>query len=320
MEAGGVRGSLRDLAGRIDADTPHALSAAASIGRSLVHKAGMTAPLRRALLDAYHRLGERVSVAVRSSATMEDAAGSSFAGMNETFTNVAGDDELVERVVRCWMSAWAERVLAYRASQKIERRAGDRGGGAADGRCRSRRRHVHRRPGDGRPPSHRRRGGLRARRGRRRRSGRARHLRSGQGRIGAAARRSASAKRPTRSCAARTAKTAASSSAQRSSASACSATRSWPGCASSALRIERHYGAPQDIEWAIEGPSIFIVQSRPITTLARPGADARGWRDPDRRPRCVPRKRQRPGADTALGGRRRSPAKGRRAGRGDDQP
>jgi len=34
------------------------------------------------------------------------------------------------------------------------------------------------------------------------------------------------------------------------------------------LSIERHYGAPQDIEWAIEGGEIFIVQSRPITTLA----------------------------------------------------
>ena len=48
---------------------------------------------------------------MRSSATAEDTATTSFAGMNETFTNVAGDDELVARVVDCWASLFGERVV-----------------------------------------------------------------------------------------------------------------------------------------------------------------------------------------------------------------
>jgi pyruvate,water dikinase len=58
-------------------------------------------------------------VAVRSSATAEDTAATSFAGMNETFTNVRGDDELVERVVDCWASLFGARVCSYRATRHV---------------------------------------------------------------------------------------------------------------------------------------------------------------------------------------------------------
>jgi pyruvate,water dikinase len=56
---------------------------------------------------------------VRSSATSEDAKGTSFAGMNETFTNVRTEKELSERVPDCWASAYAPRVSAYRADQGV---------------------------------------------------------------------------------------------------------------------------------------------------------------------------------------------------------
>ena len=55
--------------------------------------------MRRAVLDAYRELGGSDRVAVRSSATAEDTASTSFAGMNETFTNVCGDPELADRIV-----------------------------------------------------------------------------------------------------------------------------------------------------------------------------------------------------------------------------
>jgi pyruvate, water dikinase len=83
-----------------------------------VRKAGVPDGLRRAILDAYHGIGGGL-VAVRSSATAEDTAGTSFAGMNETFTNVSGDDALIERVVDCWASLFGERVLSYRATQHV---------------------------------------------------------------------------------------------------------------------------------------------------------------------------------------------------------
>jgi pyruvate,water dikinase len=74
---------------------------------------------RRALLDAYHALGGG-PVAVRSSATAEDAADTSAAGQQETVLGVTGDDRLVEAVERCWRSLFTERAVAYRAKQGVD--------------------------------------------------------------------------------------------------------------------------------------------------------------------------------------------------------
>jgi pyruvate,water dikinase len=75
--------------------------------------------IRDAVLDAYHRLGPDARVAVRSSATVEDTAETSFAGMHESFTNIQGDDALIRSVTSCWASLFGERVVAYRASRSI---------------------------------------------------------------------------------------------------------------------------------------------------------------------------------------------------------
>ena len=67
---------------------------------------------------AYHQLGSP-PVAVRSSATTEDLREASFAGQQETFLNVSGDDQLLEAVRRCWASLWTARAIAYRARHGI---------------------------------------------------------------------------------------------------------------------------------------------------------------------------------------------------------
>jgi pyruvate,water dikinase len=85
--------------------------------QGLVHKAGVDDAVRRPILDAYRGLGDGAVVAVRSSATGEDGADASFAGMNATITNVAGDDGVVDAVTRCWMSLFSPRVITYRASR-----------------------------------------------------------------------------------------------------------------------------------------------------------------------------------------------------------
>jgi pyruvate,water dikinase len=56
-------------------------------------------------------------VAVRSSATGEDGRDASFAGMNKTITNVAGEDALIDAVEDCWASLFTARVLTYRSSR-----------------------------------------------------------------------------------------------------------------------------------------------------------------------------------------------------------
>jgi len=119
MDQAGVRQELRAKFEQVDADDAEKLSAVGAEARSLIHGAAVPDGLRAEILDAYARLGDAPLVAVRSSATSEDTAGTSFAGMHQTFTNVRGADELLDRVVECWTSVFGDRVLAYRASQHM---------------------------------------------------------------------------------------------------------------------------------------------------------------------------------------------------------
>ncbi|SDI34926.1 pyruvate, water dikinase [Sinosporangium album] len=61
-------------------------------------------------------------VAVRSSATAEDLPHASFAGQQDTFLNVVGADAVLEAVRRCWASLWTDRAVAYRAANGIDHR------------------------------------------------------------------------------------------------------------------------------------------------------------------------------------------------------
>jgi pyruvate,water dikinase len=77
---------------------------------------------RDALLAAYHAMGGG-PVAVRSSATAEDGEAASFAGQQETFLGVQGDEALIESITACWNSLRGERAIAYRQAQGIDEHA-----------------------------------------------------------------------------------------------------------------------------------------------------------------------------------------------------
>src|SRR5499426_633792 len=69
--------------------------------------------------DAYAAMGGG-PVAVRSSATAEDLPGASSAGQHDTILNVTGEEALLDAVRRCWASLWNERAVAYRAANGID--------------------------------------------------------------------------------------------------------------------------------------------------------------------------------------------------------
>jgi pyruvate, water dikinase len=73
-----------------------------------------TEPPRDLIKAAYERLPQDVSVAVRSSACAEDGAEASYAGQQETYLFVETLDEVVDKVVECWLSFFSERALFYR--------------------------------------------------------------------------------------------------------------------------------------------------------------------------------------------------------------
>ncbi|UDY37345.1 PEP/pyruvate-binding domain-containing protein [Dermatobacter hominis] len=72
-----------------------------------------------AVRDAYRAMGERVHVAVRSSAVGEDGAADSFAGAHDTVLDVVGADDVVAAVRACRASAASERAVAYRDAKGI---------------------------------------------------------------------------------------------------------------------------------------------------------------------------------------------------------
>ena len=85
--------------------------------QQLVREAAMEEELREAIATAYAELGEDASVAVRSSACAEDSEEASFAGQQETYLHVRGADAVIERVRDCWGSFFSERAMFYRAQK-----------------------------------------------------------------------------------------------------------------------------------------------------------------------------------------------------------
>ncbi|MCI4341158.1 MAG: phosphoenolpyruvate synthase, partial [Thermoplasmata archaeon] len=82
--------------------------------------------LREEILRAFREYSRENDVqfsAVRSSATAEDLEGASFAGLQETYLNITGEDALLQAIRKCWGSLFTPRVLVYRARKGFDHRA-----------------------------------------------------------------------------------------------------------------------------------------------------------------------------------------------------
>jgi pyruvate,water dikinase len=116
-EAGAVP-RLREVFAGMDPDDVADLHQRAARAREIVSEAPLPDDLVAAIRTGYRSLeeeyGERVAVAVRSSATAEDLPEASFAGQHDSFLDVSGEDELLEAVRRCFASAFTDRGVHYR--------------------------------------------------------------------------------------------------------------------------------------------------------------------------------------------------------------
>ncbi len=92
--------------------------------REILYGAGLPDDLAREILDGYRRLqeeyGDDMSVAVRSSATAEDLPTASFAGQQETYLNVHGEQSLLDSCRRCFASLFTDRAIHYRVDQGFD--------------------------------------------------------------------------------------------------------------------------------------------------------------------------------------------------------
>ncbi|WP_157220151.1 phosphoenolpyruvate synthase [Flavisphingomonas formosensis] len=114
----GLAGRLLGILEATDWSSKDAASAAEAL-RQLVANATWPDGLEEDLRAAYRRLGagRSLAVAVRSSATLEDLPGASFAGLHESYLNIRGEHELVAAVRRCFASIFTERAISYRIAK-----------------------------------------------------------------------------------------------------------------------------------------------------------------------------------------------------------
>jgi pyruvate,water dikinase len=110
-----------DLVGRVtrelDVHETAALQAASDEIRALILGHPLPREMDEAIRHGYRTLGEQLRVAVRSSAVSEDGEAASFAGQQETFLNVRGDEAVLRDVQECWASFFSPRALFYRAQK-----------------------------------------------------------------------------------------------------------------------------------------------------------------------------------------------------------
>jgi pyruvate,water dikinase len=103
----------------IDHSDPVGLRRTSRFVRALIEEVPIHPKIEAAIRYSYYELCDRcgvedVPVAVRSSATAEDLPDASFAGQQDTFLWIKGADSVVEHVKRCWSSVFTDRAMAYR--------------------------------------------------------------------------------------------------------------------------------------------------------------------------------------------------------------
>ncbi|RLI31600.1 phosphoenolpyruvate synthase, partial [Candidatus Bathyarchaeota archaeon] len=103
----------------VDKSKPELYEEASRRIRRVIEETPMPEAIENAIRDAYRELAARVGdvevyVAVRSSATAEDLPDASFAGQQETYLNVKGEEEVLKKVQKCWSSLFTPRAIFYR--------------------------------------------------------------------------------------------------------------------------------------------------------------------------------------------------------------
>lgn len=114
LDETGLRRQIKSALAGLDHNNTSILHKTADRIKSLIINADMPDDIAREIRAAYSQMGEG-PVAVRSSATAEDLPEASFAGQQATFLNVVGAAAVIKAVQRCWASLFEARAIFYRA-------------------------------------------------------------------------------------------------------------------------------------------------------------------------------------------------------------
>lgn len=125
LDTDNLRKRLIKLLKDLDVNDLDELARVGAEARRLMLETPFPPEAEKAIIESYHRLGERSGkrnpeVAVRSSATAEDLPDASFAGQQDTILNVKGESALIEACKVCYASLWTDRAISYRTAKNFD--------------------------------------------------------------------------------------------------------------------------------------------------------------------------------------------------------
>lgn len=113
---------LLDALQAIDVESLKTIKAVGLRIRTYLENLDIPSPIHQEIIRAWQKTGSQYAYAVRSSATVEDLPGASFAGQQDTYLNIKGETELLVHVRKCWASLFTDRAIAYRAKNGFDHR------------------------------------------------------------------------------------------------------------------------------------------------------------------------------------------------------
>ncbi|MCP3873924.1 MAG: phenylphosphate synthase subunit beta, partial [Desulfobacteraceae bacterium] len=119
LAKGGIKKDIFKILEGVNANDVASGERASKEIRTLIETTSVGDDLQDYISEFYRRLSKRSNVpavpaAVRSSATVEDLPGASFAGQQDTFLWIRGVDDILKHVKKCWSSLFTARAIYYR--------------------------------------------------------------------------------------------------------------------------------------------------------------------------------------------------------------
>ncbi len=119
-----LESAMRGVLDGLDVNDSTVLNSASKKIEAMIINGEIPEDMRKEIADAYERMcqleRETVATAVRSSATAEDLPEASFAGQQKTFLNMKGEEDVINAVKECWASLYEARAIFYRVQNNFE--------------------------------------------------------------------------------------------------------------------------------------------------------------------------------------------------------
>lgn len=124
LDKNNIREKLEQILSKLDHKEYSNLSEIGKESRELILNTKIPEEIEQEIKNSYKKLlseyKEPIQVAIRSSATAEDLPTASFAGQQESYLNIKGEDELIDACIKCYASLFTDRAIKYREDNQFE--------------------------------------------------------------------------------------------------------------------------------------------------------------------------------------------------------